>query len=92
MHFNAFWHHQMLVFQHKSGLYFLPPTFLKFMHEFRPPYFAKEAGCVLVYMEWTPLVVTIAPCLALGQYCQSDVYCMLYYACLLSVCNDVDYT
>jgi len=22
---------------------------------FVPSYFAKEAGCVLVYMEWTPL-------------------------------------
>ena len=62
MHFNAFWHinthHTILTSTEIKAYIFFPPTFLKFMHENRPPpYFAKEAGCVLVYMEWTPLVL-----------------------------------
>ena len=59
MHFNAFWHinthHQILTSTEIRPIFSFPPHFSNLCMKIVPPYFAKEAGCVLVYMEWTPL-------------------------------------
>jgi len=36
---------------------FLPPYFHENMHDFAPPRFFKDAGCIHAAVEWTPLLM-----------------------------------